>query len=55
VATAIKETPVLRGKNADKFLREVRENETRSSAYKADSQRAKKLYAKMKKATGFCL
>ncbi|MCW5213180.1 hypothetical protein VU04_09765 [Desulfobulbus sp. TB] len=43
MATAIKETPVLKGEAARRFLKTIRENEQKKVP-KADYQRAKEAY-----------
>ena len=43
MATAIKETPVLKGKDARRFLEDVRKNEHKKVS-KEDYERAKKAY-----------
>ncbi len=53
MATAIKETPVLRGKNARSFLKEVKKSETDISAHIPDCRRARAVYAKMQKNPNF--
>jgi hypothetical protein len=53
MATPIKETPVLRGKYADNFLKEIRKNETDVSAHLADCRRARVVYAAMQGKRGF--
>lgn len=45
MATKIKDTPVLTGKVARRFLKKIRENE-KKKVPKADYERAKKAYEK---------
>lgn len=45
MATAIRETPVLTGKNARRFLAIIKDNE-RKKVPRADYERAKKTYKK---------
>lgn len=52
MATAIKETPVLTGKNAQHFLTTIKENEQKKVP-KEDYVRAKKAYKKFK-IIGYC-
>ena len=47
MATAIKETPVLEGEAARRFLKTIRENEQKKVP-KADYQRAKEAYRNFK-------
>ena len=53
MATPIKETPVLRGRNAVSFLKEVRKSETQSSAHAADCRRARIVYTEMQEKRNF--
>ncbi len=55
MAMPIKETPVLTGKDASAFIREVRMNEAKASEQTEASRRAKSLYAKVQQVRGFCL
>lgn len=49
MATLIKETPVLRGEDAEKFLEAIEKNETDKSKRvpKEEYEKSKKLYKKM--------
>lgn len=47
MATAIKETPVLKGKAACRFLKTIRENEQKKVP-KADYDRAKEAYRSLR-------
>lgn len=46
MARPIKETPILYGKDSDRFLKEVRENETKKIP-EEDYKRALKIYNKV--------
>ena len=52
MAIPIKETPVLKGKVASDFLREIRKNENRKVP-PSDRKRAEAVYAKVKSKNSF--
>lgn len=49
MATPIKDTPVLKGRKAEKFLDNVRKNEQSSTAQSQSCSRAKAVYSEVVK------